>query len=264
METLERKIKEENKNRTSHNGKINSGRNLYEIRLEERTEKVISNYLEKTKIFSKIKDEENLKNIILKNLKYSENKNWIPTKSIDIVRTPEEFMEVSNLRSKIYNSSGYGGEFEEKIGGLIFDEFDTNSLIFIYKREGEISGTIKLTTDDKNILPSETKCNFSNLRTKGKIAELGKQVVLPKFQSSGIEFKNFYCAAYTYATMNEIDFFIGGFKKEHAKLYEKFGGIKILSNMENYGNINLPFQIASWNLKEISPFFKRAFLRGFN
>ena len=48
---------------------------------------------------------------------------------------------------------------------------------------------------------------------------------------------------------------------EHLKLYQNFGGISIEKEFQGYGSIDKLFLIIFWNHSELSPFFKRVFLR---
>lgn len=66
--------------------------------------------------------------------------------------------------------------------------------------------------------------------------------------------------AYLLFMLNEIDITLLGIKKEHYKLYEKFGGNTIIQELANYGNLNLDALILSWNPSEVSDFFKKIFL----
>ena len=49
--------------------------------------------------------------------------------------------------------------------------------------------------------------------------------------------------------LNDIDITFLGIKKEHYKLYERFGGNSILEELDNYGNLDLDALILSRNLK---------------
>lgn len=66
--------------------------------------------------------------------------------------------------------------------------------------------------------------------------------------------------AYLLFMLNEIDITLLGIKKEHYKLYERFGGNSIIQELCNYGNLNLDALILSWNPSEVSAFFKKIFL----
>lgn len=52
-----------------------------------------------------------------------------------------------------------------------------------------------------------------------------------------------------------------GIKKEHYKLYERFGGSNIIQELDNYANLDLDALILSWNPSEASDFFKKTFLK---
>jgi len=68
-------------------------------------------------------------------------------------------------------------------------------------------------------------------------------------------------AIYILFTNNDIDITLLGIKKEHYKLYTKFGGSSIIKELDNYGKIDLDALILSWNPNEVSNFFRRSFLR---
>nr|WP_162984608.1 hypothetical protein [Poseidonibacter antarcticus] len=61
--------------------------------------------------------------------------------------------------------------------------------------------------------------------------------------------------------LNDIDITLLGIKKDHYKLYEKFGGNSIIKRLDNYGNLELDALILSWNPSHVSNYFKRLFLK---
>lgn len=76
-----------------------------------------------------------------------------------------------------------------------------------------------------------------------------------------LEFKNLFAGIHNIFTNNDIDLIVTAIKKEHYKLYSKFGGTKILQEMNNYGKIAREAYSLSWNPSQSSNFFKRAFLK---
>jgi hypothetical protein len=67
--------------------------------------------------------------------------------------------------------------------------------------------------------------------------------------------------AYLLFISNDTDMTFLGIKKEHYKLYERFGGSNIIQELDNYGNLDLDALILSWNPSEASDFFKKTFLK---
>ena len=61
-------------------------------------------------------------------------------------------------------------------------------------------------------------------------------------------------------TNNDIDLTLSGIRKDHYKLFSKFGGIDIVHELKKYGEVDIPFLIISWNPSLASKFFKKAFL----
>lgn len=237
------------------------GKSLFDLRLEERTEQAISSV---TREFEEISFEklESLKQTINDSLKFNGGVNWIPLQGLDVVRTPEDFLQVMKLRHEVYGSlPGYSQEFVAPIPGLLYDGFDTNSVIFTYKKDEHIVGSIRVVFDSEEGLPSEEKFSFDYLRERNLgIAEFSRQVIHPQYQSKG-GFREFYAGAYNLALMNGINLFLAGIDREHLKLYEKFGGIKVEKEMQGYGHIQKPFLITSWDIFEASDFFAKAILR---
>ncbi len=224
---------------------------------------MVLNNIEKISNKSKnTKNIQNLENTINETLKLSEKSKWkSQNKYIDIVRSKKDVIDIFKLRSRIYKEVGYNVEFPEEIEGLIYDDSDKRSILFLSRNENkQIVGSIKLTLDKKcKILPSEDKYLFNHIREKYNVAELGKQVIETRNRGK-LTYKYLYSAVYNFAISNNIDTLVGSFKKDHLKLYRKFGGIKIEKEIKSYGNINLDFYIISWNLHKVSDFFKRGIL----
>jgi len=62
-------------------------------------------------------------------------------------------------------------------------------------------------------------------------------------------------------TQNDMDLIVSSIAQRHYKLYSKFGGIKIEKELHSFGHLQGDFLVISWNPYEVSPFFKRSFLR---
>jgi len=182
-------------------------------------------------------------------------------KNIYLTNTAEELIEVYQLRSDVYTEIGYQDEFPDTIEGLNFDKYDKNSAILYYKNNNTITGTTRLIYDSKEKLPSEAKFSFDGMRAKyNTIGELSRLIVKNESKGLSLEFKYLMQGIHNLFLNNEIDITLLGIKKEHYKLYTKFGGSEIIKELDKYGEIDLPFLILSWNPSEASRFFKKAFL----
>ena len=87
--------------------------------------------------------------------------------------------------------------------------------------------------------------------------------LIVKHEKKGLnlEFKYLMKGAYLLFILNDIDMTFLGIKKDHYKLYERFGGSNIIQELDNYGNLDLDALILSWNPREASDFFKKTFLK---
>jgi len=177
-----------------------------------------------------------------------------------LLHTPKDILQAMNLRSKVFTPLGYNKEFPEKIKGLNYDEFDEKSLILGYKRNGCITGSIRIILDNHNKLQTDSKLNLDPIRKKGKIAELSRLVVDPRFQEKGIEFKNLFAGVYLAGKGIEIKNYILSILDKHKHLYDRFGDItEIYSG--SYGSISTECSILSWGLNNPSKMFLRGFLK---
>ena len=79
----------------------------------------------------------------------------------------------------------------------------------------------------------------------------------------GLEFKNFYKGIYELAVQNpeKISLILAAITSDHYDLYSKFGGMKIEKELDAYGNLDKAILVLSWNIQEVSAFFKKCFLR---
>lgn len=204
-----------------------------------------------------------LEEIVEETISFNKKINWdFSLKNLNIVRNAEELIEVFKLRSDVYTDINYQKEFPDVIDGLNFDIFDKNSAIIFYQNEKNITGTTRLIFDSKNKLPSDKIFSFDTVRKQyNKIGELSRLIVKHEQKGLNLEFKYLMKGVYFLFMLNDIDMTFLGIKKEHYKLYERFGGNKILKELDNYGNLDLDALILSWNPSEVSDFFKRTFLR---
>jgi hypothetical protein len=59
---------------------------------------------------------------------------------------------------------------------------------------------------------------------------------------------------------NEINMTLSGMKKEDYRIFSKFGGNEVITEIESYGNLNQTSLVVSWDPSKASKFFKKAFL----
>ena len=183
-------------------------------------------------------------------------------KNLNIVTNAEDLIEVFKLRSDVYRNINYQKEFPDIINGLNFDIYDKKSAIIFYQNEKTITGTTRLIFDSENKLPTDKIFSFDAIRKKyNKIGELSRLIVKHEQKGLNLEFKYLMKGVYFLFILNDIDITFLGIKKEHYKLYERFGGNSILEELDNYGNLDLDALILSWNPNEVSDFFKRTFLK---
>jgi len=196
-------------------------------------------------------------------IEFNKKLNWDYDKqNIGLTTTAESLIEVFKLRSEVYGNINYQDEFPDTIEGLNFDKYEQNSAVIYCKSNNKITGTTRLIFDSINKLPSEEKYSFDEIRKEYKtIGELSRLIVKNESKGLGLEFKNLMKAIYILFMNNDIDITLLGIKKEHYKLYTKFGGSKIIKELDNYGKIDLNALILSWNPAEVSNFFKRSFLK---
>lgn len=204
-----------------------------------------------------------LEETVEESIAFNRQLNWEDSnKNLKLVNTAEELVEVFKLRSDVYAGIGYKNEFPDTIEGLNFDKYDKNSAILFYKNNKKVTGTLRLIFDSNNKLPTESKFSFDSLRNQYKtIGELSRFAIQNESKGLSLEFKNLFAGIHNIFTNNDIDLIVTAIKKEHYKLYSKFGGTKILQEMNNYGKIAREAYALSWNPSQSSNFFKRAFLK---
>lgn len=204
-----------------------------------------------------------LEEIVEETISFNKKINWdFSLKNLQIVTSVEELIEVFKLRSDVYRNINYQKEFPDTIEGLNFDIFDKKSAIIFYQNDKNITGTTRLIFDSENKLPTDKIYSFDDVRMQyNKIGELSRLIVKHEQKGLNLEFKYLMKAVYLLFMQNDIDITFLGIKKEHYKLYEKFGGNHIIKELDNYGNLDLDALILSWNPAEVSDFFKRTFLK---
>jgi len=193
------------------------------------------------------------------------NKNLVfpnEDKNLYLTTTAEELIDVFKLRSDVYTSINYQKEFPDTIEGLNFDSYDSTSAILFYKKEKQVTGTIRVIFDSAQKLPSEDKCCFEHLRKEyNSISEMSRFIVNKENEGLSLEFKYMFKGIYTLFNHNELDIILSGLKKEHFSLYSKFGGVTVLDEITTYGNLDQSSLILEWNPSNVSKFFKKVFLR---
>lgn len=192
------------------------------------------------------------------------NKNTLFDKKNDftfLVNSAEELVDVFKLRSEVYGEINYLDEFPDFIDGLNFDIFDKTSAIVYTKRNNIITSTCRLIFDSQNKLPAEEKFSFDTYRKKGLIiGEISRNIVKNRTSGLNLEFKYSMAAMHNVFINNKIDLTLSGIKKEHYRLFSKFGGINIEKELDVYGTFDVPCVIISWDCSKASNFFKRSFL----
>lgn len=180
-----------------------------------------------------------------------------------LTTTAEDLVEVFKLRSDVYKMMNYGNEFPDVIDGLNFDSFDHHSAIIFCKNEIEYTGTSRIIFDStKNKLPSDQKFSFDYLRENEKrIAETSRLTIKKDASKLSLDFKNIMKAYYDIMTHNNLDLIVSSIIQDHYKLYSRFGGINIETQLNSFGELNGEFFVISWNPFEASDFFKRSFLK---
>ena len=203
-----------------------------------------------------------LDEVIEESIAFNKSLNWENEKKLNVglTTTAEEMINVFKLRSDIYTFIDYQKEFPDTITGLNFDRYDKNSAIIFYKENNIVRGTCRLIFDSIGELPTELKASFNKHRENHEICELSRLMISHEKGGLGLEFKNLASAVYNIYKFNDVDLILSGIRKDHFRLYKKFGGFKIEKEMDGYGKLKIPFIITSWDPSQISPFFKRAFL----
>ncbi len=184
-----------------------------------------------------------LENMIEETIAFNKNLNWENRfESLKLTTTAEELVEVFKLRSEVYHQINYQNECPDTIEGLNFDIFDKNSAVLYYQREKEVTGTCRLIFDSENKLPSEEKLTFDIQRKKhGVIGEISRNIVKHRGQGLNLEFRYLMAGVYDVFINNEIGLTLSGIRKDHLKLFSKFGGIEVVHELERYGEVDMPF-----------------------
>jgi hypothetical protein len=222
----------------------------------------ISTLLDKYSIKATKKQENNLHSILKNTICFNKRLEWDKhIKNIYLVTTIEMLIEIYVLRSIVYAELNYDKEFPDTIKGLNFDSYDEHSAILYTKRGGNITGTCRVIFDKGNTLPMDKYFPLKYLRVKNKkLAELSRLIISRKEKGLSQEPKYLTKGAYLVMSNNKHTTLMSVMVEEHYKLYDKFGGFKIEDEIRSYGSLGLPFIITSWEISQISKFFKKVFL----
>lgn len=181
--------------------------------------------------------------------------------NLKLTTTAEDLVDVFKLRSSVYYDIGYQNELPDTIEGLNFDIFDSNSVLLNYKNNGVTTGTVRCVIDSEKLLPSEEKSSFNQIRKEHKlIGELSRLVIKHQSKGLSLEFKYIFGGIYKLFMNNDIDLLLTVIKKEHHKLYSKFGGVDLVKELESYGHLDQTSLVLSWDPSQATKFFQRSFL----
>jgi len=248
----------------NHKSATNELKNIIETSLQRKLSYMSNEFnAEQSHALELLKQRINLEETLEESIAFNRKLNWQEShKNLTIVNSVEDLINVFKLRSDVYTDIGYQEEFPDTIEGLIFDEYDKTAAIIFYKSNKIISGTARVIFDLNKKLPSEDKFSFNKLRQKHEnISELSRLIIKHNSKGLNVEFKNLTRGVYEIYNSNSIEIILSGIRKDHYKLYSKFGGFNIEQELESYGKLDIPFLITSWDASNISPFFKRIFLK---
>jgi len=186
---------------------------------------------------------------------------------IEIVKTPQDFIEVIKLRSKIFSQvKGFNQEYPEKIPGFQYDIFDPNSIILIHKTNKRIDGTIRLILDSKIGIQSEhkfsTPTTITNLRKQynphtNPLAELTRLAISQNARGQKLTQKLISCCANLSFKLDVGTIISAPTIQTFYKFFNPFE-MEIIDTHENYGHLNYPGFISKWDKK----IYKNHQLRG--
>jgi hypothetical protein len=182
--------------------------------------------------------------------------------NVYVVQRASKLAEIYLLRSRVYRRLGYDKEFPESVEGINFDSYDAHAAILYTQKEGRVTGTCRIIFDVKKNLPIDKNYALDEMRQTGEaFAELSR-LIIDKDENRGLGQEFRYLAAGVYRVMqsNQLYRVVSVIAKEHFSLYKKFGGFVQKALLYGYGELEKPFVITQWNIKKVSPLFKRGFL----
>ena len=191
-----------------------------------------------------------------KSVKFSEKNNiYLPS-------TKEELIEIFTLRSRVYKKMGYDKEFPGFIKGLDYDDYDKSSAILFTKHNDKITGTCRVIFDSIKTIPLDKNYSFDSFRKNSKtLAELSRLIIEKPNSTLGQEPRLLTKGTYLILKENNISTLVSVMKEENFKYYKRFGGFEKIYKFETYGKLNEPFIVTSWDIANISAYFKRVFLK---
>lgn len=252
-------------NNVNKNVTLNQFRELIENNLNRNLDYMSDDFNSQQKdAFKLFKNRIFLEEVIEETISFNKNLSWDnKNDNLRLTRTAEELIAVFKLRSEVYYQMGYKNDFPDIIDGLNFDLFDKKSAIIYNKVNHIYTGTCRLIFDSKNKLPSDKEYSFDNIRKKyGTIGEISRNAVKNnQSKGLGLEFKYLMAGIHNVFVNNDIDITVSAMRKEHYRLFSKFGGIDIIEEINNYANLEIPCVVIYWDPSKASDFFKKAFLK---
>jgi hypothetical protein len=220
----------------------------------------VNSLLKKHGIEAKLAEIEKLSKTVKNTIEFNQRLYSVGTlNGVSLATTAEELIEIFALRSKVYQEIGFLVEFPECIKGLDFDEYDEHSAIIYTKRDG-ITGTCRLIFDSDKKLPIDKHISVDYLRNQNMNLAESSRVIIKDSDGLKPEFKLLTKDSYRVLSAYNLNA-VSATTQEHIKLYHNFGGLTVEKKIQNYGKIPRDFFLTLWKTTDISPFFKRVFLR---
>lgn len=204
-----------------------------------------------------------LQNIIEQTIQHNKNLGWDEhIQNVFLATDPEILLNIFALRSKTYEQLGYTQEYPDKIPGLNFDDFDPHSAVLYTRAGNKVTGTCRVIFDSEKRLPMDRHYSINHLRKSGKqLAELSRLVIDKTHHGLGQEPRLLTAGTYKVMVYNNRTTLISSMLQDHFRFYDRFGGFRIEGEMEQYGNISKPFIVTTWDIQEITSYFKKTFLK---
>jgi len=197
--------------------------------------------------------------IVSKTIEFNKSLKFPNLDGVYLATDSQTLLEIFIMRSKVYNQLGYTKLYPDTIKGFNFDTYDTHSAILYTKYQDKITGTCRLIFDIDGNLPMDKIYPLSNIRDKNiKLAELSRLMINKTTPGLGQEPKLLTKASYEVMRLNGIT--ISAMIPQHYRFYKNFGGFEIKDRLPKYGNIEQEFLITTWEIKEVSNYFKRLIL----
>ncbi|EDN68258.1 hypothetical protein BGP_5923 [Beggiatoa sp. PS] len=221
-----------------------------------------------------------LDELISKQIEFSKTIKWnSQNKHLIVANDVNQILEAFKLRYLVYEYEGYlTCEDREKdiitlfskripepfnICGLLFDEYEQNSITLNYIKKDEVVGSIRISFDiDKGLPFQENGYDFfSKLTQNYSTIELTRQVTCPEQRGDKLIWPSFYREIYRFSQENHFERVVADIAESHYKLYKKFGGVTVEANLGNIYGVNENIFFLSWRTELASNFFKRVILK---